>query len=49
MASESAISREHITNNHAVRDTLLSRGIRPESLPAAEDVKRSNANSLTED
>lgn len=40
MASESAISHEHITNNKAVRDTLLSRGIRPESLPAAEDVKK---------
>jgi DNA-damage-inducible protein D len=23
-----------------VRDTLLNRGIRPESLPAAEDVKK---------
>jgi len=40
MKSESAISREHITNNVAVRDTLLSRGIRPESLPPAEDVKK---------
>ena len=40
MGSESAISREHITNNEAVRKTLLERGIRPESLPAAEDVKK---------
>jgi len=40
MASESAISREHITNNEAVRQTLLSRGIHPETLPAAEDVKK---------
>ena len=40
MTRESAISREHITNNVAVRDTLLSRGIRPESLPPAEDVKK---------
>jgi len=40
MASEAAISREHITNNEAVRKTLLDRGIRPESLPAAEDVKK---------
>jgi DNA-damage-inducible protein D len=38
--SESAISSEHITNNRAVRKTLLERGIRPESLPAAEDVKK---------
>ncbi len=40
MQSESAISSEHITNNQAVRNTLLERGIRPETLPAAEDVKR---------
>ena len=40
LASESAISREHVTNNDAVRKTLLERGIRPESLPAAEDVKK---------
>ena len=40
LASESAISREHVTNNEAVRKTLLERGIRPESLPAAEDVKK---------
>ena len=40
LASESAISTEHITNNEAVRKTLLERGIRPESLPAAEDVKK---------
>jgi len=42
LASESAIAGEHITNNDAVRRTLLERGIRPESLPAAEDVKRLN-------
>jgi len=40
MQSEPQISDEHITNNQAVRDTLLSRGIRPESLPPAEDVKK---------
>lgn len=40
MDSERAISTEHITNNQAVRDTLLQRGIRPESLPPAEDVKK---------
>jgi DNA-damage-inducible protein D len=38
--SEKTISAEHITNNEAVRNTLLERGIRPESLPAAEDVKK---------
>ena len=40
MQSESAISSEHITNNQAVRKTLLERGIRPETLPASEDVKK---------
>ena len=40
MRSEPQISREHVTNNEAVRQTLLGRGIRPESLPPAEDVKK---------
>ena len=30
MDSEPQISKEHVTNNKAVRDTLISRGIRPE-------------------
>jgi DNA-damage-inducible protein D len=40
MSTESEISREHVTNNTAVRNTLLERGIRPETLPPAEDVKK---------
>ncbi len=40
MNTEPSIAKEHITNNTAVRNTLLERGIRPESLPAAEDVKK---------
>lgn len=40
LASESAISHEHVTNNKAVRKTLLERGIRPESLPPEEDIKK---------
>ncbi len=40
MGTEPQISREHVTNNQAVRDTLLNRGIRPETLPPAEDVKK---------
>jgi len=40
MKTEAAISSEHITNNKAVRKTLLDRGIRPEALPPAEDVKK---------
>jgi len=40
MGTEPEISREHVSNNAAVRQTLLSRGIRPENLPPAEDVKK---------
>jgi DNA-damage-inducible protein D len=40
MTSESEISQEHVTNNQAVRKTLLERGIRPETLSPAEDVKK---------
>lgn len=40
MQSENDISQEHVTNNQAVRKTLLDRGIQPEKLPAAEDVKK---------
>ena len=40
MQSEGEISGEHVTNNNAVRQTLLNRGIRPEELPPAEDVKK---------
>lgn len=40
MGTERAISAEHVTNNRAVRATLLDRGIRPESLPADEDIKK---------
>lgn len=40
MRSEPQISSEHVTNNQAVRETLPSRGIHPESLPSAEDVKK---------
>jgi len=49
MSSESEISEEHITNNKAVRNTLLERGIRPESLPAAEDVKKVERRLATEE
>lgn len=40
MKTETAISTEHITNNEAVRKTLLERDIRPEILTPAEDVKK---------
>ncbi|MBD3893394.1 DNA damage-inducible protein D [Hydrogenophaga sp.] len=49
MDSERAISSEHISNNQAVRNTLLERGIRPESLPPAEDVKKVERRLASED
>lgn len=40
LKGENEITREHIDNNAAVRKMLLQRGIRPEQLPPAEDVKK---------
>ena len=40
LKSETMIAKEHIDNNAAVRRMLLERGIVPENLPAAEDVKK---------
>lgn len=37
---ESPITREHVQNNQSVRDMLGQRGIKPEELPPAEDVKK---------
>ncbi|MDE6279047.1 MAG: DNA damage-inducible protein D [Paramuribaculum sp.] len=37
---EDPITREHIQNNTSVRQMLGQRGIRPEDLPAAEDIKK---------
>lgn len=48
MKTEGAISGEHITNNKAVRKTLLERGIHPETLAAAEDVKKVERRLATE-
>ncbi len=37
---ENAITKEHMQNNQSVRDMLGQRGIRPEELPPAEDIKK---------
>ena len=37
---ETSITREHIQNNQSVRAMLADRDIRPEELPAAEDIKK---------
>lgn len=49
MSTENQISSEHVANNTAVRNVLLERGIRPESLPAAEDVKKVERRLTSED
>ena len=49
LGTEQSISEEHITNNSAVRQTLLGRGIRPEQLPPAEDLKKVTRRLASED
>src|SRR5690606_4276100 len=39
LQGEAAITGEHVRNNSAVRDLLVDRGIKPEDLPPAEDIK----------
>jgi DNA-damage-inducible protein D len=40
LKGQTKIEKEHIDNNQAVRDMLTKRGIIPENLPPAEDVKK---------
>ncbi len=40
LASEASISGEHVENNRQVRGAMRARGIVPEQLPAAEDVRK---------
>lgn len=40
LTGQSKIEKEHIDNNLAVRTMLMKRGIVPENLPTAEDVKK---------
>ena len=40
LQGEMAITKEHVDNNAAVRKMLTERGIIPENLPPAEDVKK---------
>jgi len=40
LKGQSKIEKEHVDNNVAVRDMLTKRGIVPENLPPAEDVKK---------
>jgi len=40
LSGQNQISDEHIDNNLAVRKILIERGVKPEKLPPAEDVKK---------
>ncbi|OIQ67589.1 DNA-damage-inducible protein D [mine drainage metagenome] len=40
LKGQNPIEKEHIDNNTAVRKMLAERGIFPENLPAADDVKK---------
>jgi len=40
LSGANQISNEHIENNIAVRKILIERGVKPEALPPAEDVKK---------
>jgi len=40
LKGEALITKEHVDNNAAVRQMLIERGIVPENLPPAEDVKK---------
>jgi DNA-damage-inducible protein D len=40
LKGQNFIEKEHVDNNVAVREMLTKRGIYPEALPAAEDVKK---------
>ena len=49
LKGEQQISNEHIDNNLAVRKMLKERGVLPEELPAAEDVKKVQRKLTTEE
>ena len=40
LSGTNRISDEHVENNRAVRKMLIERGVKPEALPPAEDVKK---------
>lgn len=49
LQGEIPITGEHIQNNQSVRKMLLDRGIHPEELPAAEDIKKVERRVARED
>lgn len=49
LKTEGEISAEHIKNNKGVRKLLLDRGIKPEELPAEEDIKKLERRAKSEE
>ena len=49
LQSETQITQEHIDNNTAIRQMLIQRGIVPENLPPAEDVKKVERRLVSEE
>ena len=49
LQGETAIRKEHIDNNAAIRQMLMQRGIVPENLPPAEDVKKVERRLVSEE
>ena len=49
LQGETAITKEHVDNNAAVRKMLTERGIIPENLPPAEDVKKVERRLVSEE
>ena len=46
---ESEITTEHVQNNSSVRSMLVERGIKPEELPPAEDIKKLERRTTSQD
>ena len=46
---EGEITTEHVQNNSSVRSMLVDRGIKPEELPAAEDIKKLERRTTSQD
>ncbi len=40
LEGEEGITQEHMKNNQGIRELLLERGIKPEEIPAEEDIKK---------
>ena len=49
LQGENAITTEHVQNNTGIRQMLGKRGIKPEELPVAEDIKKLERRNKTQD